>query len=88
VNKFKGKPFALIGFCAFTAKPDRLDQIMRREELDWRTFKPNREVFEQWNSPATPAYYLLDAKGIIRHKWVGFPGAKAMDESIEKLMAE
>jgi len=88
VNKFQGKPFALIGFTAFTAKPDRLAEIMRREKLNWRTFKPDKTTFEQWNSPATPGYYLLDPEGTIRRKWIGFPGAKALNESIEKLIAE
>ncbi len=86
MNKFQGKPFALIGFCAFTANPDRLAETMRREKLNWRTFKPARETFEQWNSPATPGYYLLDAQGVIRRKWIGFPGAKTMDEAVESLV--
>jgi hypothetical protein len=40
----------------------------------------------KWNFPATPTFYLIDHKGIIRHKWTGAPGEKVMDAALEKLI--
>ena len=42
----------------------------------------------KWNTPGTPTYYVLDQKRVIRYKWVGSPGAKAIDNALEKLIQE
>jgi peroxiredoxin len=34
----------------------------------------------------TPTYYVIDVKGIIRYKWVGSPGEKAIDSALAKLI--
>jgi hypothetical protein len=60
---------------------------MAQEKMNWRSFAYQEEINAKWN-PSTPCYYVLDAKGIIRHKWVGAPGAKAIDSAIEHLIAE
>jgi hypothetical protein len=41
----------------------------------------------KWN-PSTPSYYVLDPRGVIRYKWVGAPGEKAIDTALEKLINE
>ena len=37
---------------------------------------------------ATPTLYVLDHKDVIRHKWVGAPGEKAIDAALDKLIKE
>jgi len=37
---------------------------------------------------ATPAFYVLDHAAVIRHKWIGHPGEKAIDAALEKLIQE
>ena len=67
---------------------------MDKEKLNWRSFADHSEggdmgpICNQWNLVGTPTLYLLDAKGVIRHKWLGGPGEKAIDEAIEKLIKE
>ena len=60
---------------------------MDKENLNWRSFTDDGTVGAKWNA-ATPGYYILDAKGVIRYKWVGNPGAKAIDTALEKLIQE
>jgi len=60
---------------------------MDKEKLNWRSFADNRTITTKWNA-ATPGYYIIDAKGVIRHKWAGNPGAKAIDAAIETLIRE
>ena len=36
----------------------------------------------------TPTLYVIDHKGVIRHKWVGGPGEKAIDAALDKLIKE
>jgi hypothetical protein len=35
-----------------------------------------------------PTLYVLDHKGVIRHKWMGSPGDEALGKAIEKLVKE
>ena len=59
---------------------------MTREKLNWLTFDDTGAINRQWNSPATPAYHILDHKGTIRSKWVGNVGEKAIDATLMKLI--
>jgi hypothetical protein len=66
---------------------------MEKEKLTWRSFTDPGEIGQgaiatQWNLAATPTLYVLDARGVIRHKWVGSPGAKAIDAALAKLIQE
>ena len=59
---------------------------MDKEKMNWRSLA-SRALSAKWNA-STPTYYLLDLKGVIRHKWVGSPGEKAIDTALEKLIHE
>jgi hypothetical protein len=66
---------------------------MAKEELSWRSFVDPGEVGRgaiaiRWNLAGTPTLYLIDPRGVIRHKWVGSPGEKLLDTALEKLIKE
>jgi peroxiredoxin len=66
---------------------------MTKEKLTWRSFADpgalgQGAIATKWNLSATPTFYVLDHKGVIRHKWVGSPGEKAIDAALEKLIKE
>ena len=90
MTKLEGKPFALIGVNVnvngYSAK--QLKEVMVKEKLNWRSTADQGAIAEKWNSPATPVYYLIDPTGVIRYKWVGHPGEKAIDAALEKLIQE
>jgi hypothetical protein len=66
----------------------RLKAVMVKENLNWRSMASQGDVAAKWNSPGTPVYYLIDRAGVIRYKWVGNPGEKALDAALEKLIQE
>lgn len=88
MNNLKDKPFALIGVNNFNEDPDNLKQVMTEENLNWRSFAHSAAIADQWNLPPTPAYYIIDHTGKIRHKWIGSPGEKAIDTALEHLIRE
>ena len=61
---------------------------MGKERLNWRSFADGGAVSHKWNLHGTPTLYLIDHKGVIRHKWVGSPGAKAIDVALGRLIQE
>jgi len=67
---------------------EKLKGVMVKENLTWRSTSSDDTIVEQWNSPGTPVYYVLDPQGVIRYKWVGYPGEKALDAALEKLIKE
>ena len=67
-------------------EPAKLKEVMDKEGLNWRSTADDGSIAEKWNSPGTPVYYVLDPQGVIRYKWVGYPGEKALDAGLEKLI--
>jgi hypothetical protein len=65
---------------------------MEKEQITWRSFwdggSTQGPIASLWNIQGWPTLFIIDAKGIIRHKFVGSPGDKALDEAIEKLVKE
>jgi hypothetical protein len=83
----------LIGVNIVGHDAGKLKNVMDREKLTWRSFTDPGEIGQgaiasQWNLAGTPTLYVIDARGVIRHKWVGSPGAKAIDAALDKLIKE
>ena len=78
----------MIGVNVHCREPKKLKEVMNKENLHWRSFVNQEAIFRTWNPPGTPAFYLVDHKGVIRYKWVGSPGEKAIDAALEKLIHE
>jgi hypothetical protein len=56
--------------------------------LRWRSFVDQGPISRKWKPTGTPTFYILDAQGVIRYKWAGAPGAKAIDAALDKLLQE
>lgn len=62
---------------------------MDKEKLTWRSFADKRHtICDKWNLRGTPTLFVLDANGVIRHKWFGSPGDKTLDAALEHLIKE
>ena len=64
---------------------------MEEEEITWRSFWNGEEgtggpISKKWNISGWPSMYIVDHKGIIRHKSVGSPGAETVDKWIDALV--
>jgi len=90
VKKLEGKPFALVGV---NSDPDKaeLKKAMEKENITWRSFwdvTTSGPISTRWAIEGWPTLYVIDHKGVIRHKHLGNPGDKKLDEEIEKLVKE
>jgi hypothetical protein len=77
----------LVGVNVSEFETKNLKERMDKEKMNWRSFAHQDAINDKWN-PSTPTFYVLDPRGVIRHKWVGAPGEKAMDAALEKLIDE
>ena len=85
MTKLKDKPFALIGVNVNDYETKDLKERMAREKMNWRSFAHQEAINSTWN-PGTPGYYVLDPRGVIRHKWLGNPGNEKIDAAVEELV--
>jgi peroxiredoxin len=91
VKKMEGKPFALVGV---NSDQDRkaLKPVLEKEHITWRSFwnggSTGGPISRAWGVDGWPTLYLIDAKGVIRHKWVGAPPGDTIDKAVEELVKE
>jgi hypothetical protein len=88
----KDKPFALIGVNV-GGNAKNLKAVVTKENLTWRSFADPGDpgqgpIAARWNLTSTPTLYALDPRGVIRYKWVGGPGEKAIDAAVNELVNE
>src|SRR5262245_26266159 len=90
----QAKPFALIGVNINCYEPDKLKELMDREQLHFRSFTDTREgeglgvISSAWNLIGTPTVFVIDHKGVIRHVRRGIPDLKVIDDVLNTLVKE
>jgi thiol-disulfide isomerase/thioredoxin len=89
VEKYKDRPFAILSVSADSEKGD-LTEFLGSEKMPWTHWWDGEKgpVTKMFRVKAFPTLYLIDAKGVIRHKWVGNPGNDQIDKAVEDLVAE
>jgi len=92
VKTLADKPFALVGVNSDTNE-EELKKALKEENITWRSFTNGPDgtggpISKAWNVRGWPTLVLIDHKGVIRHKYLGSPGDKVLDEAIEKLVEE
>jgi hypothetical protein len=91
VKKMEGKPFALLGVNSDHDK-SKLKERMKAENITWRSWwdggDTNGPIANQFNVHGWPTLYIIDHRGAIRHKFLGFPGAETFDKAIDALVID
>jgi thiol-disulfide isomerase/thioredoxin len=89
VEKLKGKPFALVSVSADEEQKD-LKDFLGQEKMPWDHWWDGSKgpVCKLFKVRSFPTLYLIDAKGVIRYKWVASPGNDVLDKAVEELVAE
>jgi len=91
VKEMENKPFVLLGVNSDQNKED-LKKTIEKEKMTWRSWfdGPGTQgpIATKFNVQGWPTLYVIDHKGVIRHKWAGSPGEKVLDGAIEKLVKE
>lgn len=89
VKTMEGKPFVLLGVNSDRDK-DKLRERMKEEQISWRSWwdggNTGGPIASQFNVHGWPTLYILDHRGIIRHRYVGFPGPEKFDAAVNALV--
>lgn len=88
VEKLSDKPFALLGV---NSDPiEEVADIYKAENITWRSWIQGSTlgpIPTKWNITTWPTVFLIDHKGIIRHKLNVTPPGE-LDKLIDELLAE
>ena len=87
VEQYDEAPFAVVG-----VNGDSDVGVLASQDIRWRSFwdGPNGRpgpIAEAWDVRSWPTMFLIDAKGVIRSKFMGV-NEGALDHAIEELLAE
>ena len=90
VKRMAGKPFVILG--VNSDPKEKLKEVLKKENMTWRSWwdggNTGGPIASKWNVSGWPTLYLIDHKGVIRHKWIGSPGDDTMDHSVDALVRE
>lgn len=88
VTKLSNRPFVLVGVNSDSSK-EKLIDAMKKEQITWRSFfdggSTSGPIATSWNVSGWPTIYVIDAKGVIRHKNLR---DEPLEKAIEALVAE
>jgi hypothetical protein len=92
VKLMEGKPFVLIGVNS-DSDLQALKPVLEKEQITWRSFWNGPQgtggpISQAWNVRGWPTLWLIDHKGVLRYKYLGSPGEKVLDATLEKLVQE
>jgi len=87
VDRLQTKPFALIGINS-DGDRDTLKKILEKNEIRWRQVvdgSTSGPIATKWNVSGWPTLYVIDAKGVIRHKGLR---DQELEDAVVKLVHE
>ena len=93
VKRMQDKPFALVGVNC-DADEGKLREWIKQEEITWPSWHDgnagNAEgpIFRQFNVHGWPTLYIVDHRGVIRHKFRDSPRNGKLDAAIDALVRE
>ncbi len=87
VSKLANKPFALLGINSDNNR-NELKKVLVKEKITWRSWwnggSPSGPIAAQYKVGGWPTIYILDARGVIRHKQEGGPVPDAVIDALLK----
>ncbi len=87
MKRLEGKSFALLG--VNSDSKERVRRAVKKENITWRSWwdggSTDGPIANAWNVKGWPTIYVLDAKGVIRHRDIR---DKDLDDAIDTLLKE
>lgn len=88
-ERLKDKPFVLLSVSADDEKAT-LEEFLKTTKMPWTHWwdGADSEVIKKYRVRAFPTLYLIDAKGVIRKKFIGAPSNEVLDKAVDELVSQ
>lgn len=88
VKRMEGRPFALLGVNTDPTRKE-LQATVKENDLTWRDWwDGDQAIARAWDVSGYPTLVLIDHKGVVRRRFLGNPGAKELDQAVDRLVEE
>jgi thiol-disulfide isomerase/thioredoxin len=88
VTRLKDEPFAMVGVNGDDDKAE-LQREVKRHGLNWRSWwDGDGAIRRSWQLEGYPLIFLIDHKGVIRHKFEGRTRGDVLDKALDQLLQE
>jgi len=86
VARLRGKPFAMVSISA-DDDVDEVKTFAKQNDMVWSQWHegPNGAMKSKWNINSLPSIFVIDAKGVIRHKGLR---EDDLEDAVKKLIKE
>jgi thiol-disulfide isomerase/thioredoxin len=88
LKRLAGKPFVVLGVNGDVGVAALLGAI-KAEKITWRSWHDGYTggpIATRWDVEAWPTLFLIDHKGIVRKRFIGWDDRKAIEEAIDELV--
>jgi thiol-disulfide isomerase/thioredoxin len=90
VRRFGGRPFRLLGVNG-DDDLEKAKKAVEEKEISWPSFRNGGSrgpLSDRWHVSVWPTLYLVDHRGVIRRRFVGFPDEKGLGDLVEALVVD
>jgi thiol-disulfide isomerase/thioredoxin len=91
VKRLVGKPFVILGVNADSDK-EALANTIESEKITWRSWydggSPGGPIATRWDVEVWPTLFLIDHRGVVRKRFLGWADINRLEESIDRLVKE
>ena len=88
VSRMKDEPFVMLGVNGDDDKAE-LRREIARHGINWKSWwDGDGRIRKRWQLEGYPLIFLIDHKGIIRHKFEGRTPGPVIDKALEELLRE
>jgi peroxiredoxin len=91
VLRLKRRPFAMLGVNSDNNRT-QLSRDLVTHEVNWRSFRDQKpdggSVSRDWGVRTWPTLFLVDHRGVIRHRFVDKPDETHLENCIQALVRE
>jgi hypothetical protein len=88
VQRYAGQPFALLGVNA-DESPERAQQFQKQTGMTWPSWwdGPEGKISTAWKVDRFPAFFLIDARGVVRFSHFGTVAETELTARIDECLA-
>ncbi|MFC1851639.1 peroxiredoxin family protein [candidate division CSSED10-310 bacterium] len=85
-NKYGDQDFEIVGVAVDDER--KVKKYVEKEGIPFNIVIADRTTANKYNIRAFPTTFLLDKKGTIKYKWIGYRPQEVFEEAIQKMLKD
>lgn len=82
-DRYRGDGFVILGVSVDEDGPRPVSTFAEKFHVTYPLLMPSEASVDRWNLFGIPATFLLDRRGVVVHRYFGFPGLEKLSREVE-----